>query len=261
MEENGGFDALGFLKGYYSDLKDLKTKSLLENLHKLFSMFGKEKTGELRVLDFGSGPVIQNSISAAAFASEIVFCDISSANREAIQKWLDGDADAFDWSPHFDYVVKTLEGKDENEAREREQRMKQISRVAFCDALSESPMEKGFEGPYDVILQCACLEAACSDKNSYEEGMKTLTSLLKPGGVMVNHATNGLTDYERLQYRVGDKDHTCMRLTSEYVVSVFEKCQLKDIQTVILPLDPTSWITKAIISTANGRHFIYGMKE
>ena len=45
-----------------------------------------------------------------------MFSDISTA---AIQKWLDGDADAFNWSLHFDYVVKTLEGKGEKEARER----------------------------------------------------------------------------------------------------------------------------------------------
>ena len=95
-----------------------------------------------------------------------MFSDISTA---AIQKWLDGDADAFNWSPHFDYVVKTLEGKGEKEAREREQRMRKISKVVFCDALSETPMEKGYEGPYDILLEFGCLNAACSDKQTCEK--------------------------------------------------------------------------------------------
>ena len=75
-----------------------------------------------------------------------MFYDISSSNREATQEWLDGDTTIFDWSPHFHYIVNTLEGKSEKEAREREKRMRQ--KVAYCDALSGIPMERGDEGPY-----------------------------------------------------------------------------------------------------------------
>ena len=51
------------------------------------------------------------------------------------------------------YVVKAFDGKGEKEAREREQRMREVLKVVFCDALSETPMEKGYEGPYDIIMQ------------------------------------------------------------------------------------------------------------
>ena len=100
------FDANDYLRTRFSDLSaGDRVLFQLDNFHKLFQTLPESSEGSVRVLDFGSGPVIQNSISAAAFASEIVFCDISSSNREAVQKWLDGAPDAFDWSPHFDYVV------------------------------------------------------------------------------------------------------------------------------------------------------------
>ncbi|CAI8016587.1 Nicotinamide N-methyltransferase [Geodia barretti] len=144
MSDRDSFDALDYLQHRFGDLNDQRATYVLGQLHRVLNGFMTKKIndGELKVLDFGSGPVVQNSISAAAFASEIVFSDISSSNREAIQKWLDGDADAFNWSPHFDYVVQTLEGKGEKEAREREQRMRKLSKVVFCDALSEHPWRK-----------------------------------------------------------------------------------------------------------------------
>ena len=82
------------------------------------------------------------------FTTEIVFRDIASSNRKTTKKRLDGDATSFDWSPNLEYIVKTLEGKGEKEARDRDQRMRRISKVLYCDALSETAVEKGYEGPY-----------------------------------------------------------------------------------------------------------------
>jgi hypothetical protein len=177
MADPGSFYALSYLQTRFGDEHDQRTTCWVNEIYKVFKNY--VPINDVSVLDFGSGPVVQNSISIAGFASKIVF------SRAAVQKWLDRDADAFDWSPHFDYIVKILEGKGEKEAREREEGMRQVATVAFCDAFSDTPMESGFEGPYDIILQCGCLEGACSDKESYDGCFKTLTSLLKPGGTMV----------------------------------------------------------------------------
>ena len=261
MADGDSFDAIDYLERRFGDISDQRATYVLGQLHKVLSSFATSRgDGELRVLDFGSGPVIQNCISAAAFASEIVFCDISSANREAIQKWLDGDTDAFDWSPHFDYVVKTLEGKGEKEAREREQRMKQISKVAFCDALSETPMEKGFEGPYDVIFQCACLECACSDKQRYKNCMKRLTSLLNPGGLLFNYATDATEDTLGLNYPVGGRVHSYMSLTNQFVESVLRKCGLADVEVDWEPLNPLCHFGQVTSRAPRGFHAIHGVK-
>ena len=65
----------------------------------------------IKVLDYGSGPSILATISAASKASEIVLSDYTERNRDAINQWLKKDAEAIDWSPHFSYVVEKLEKK------------------------------------------------------------------------------------------------------------------------------------------------------
>ena len=208
---------------------DHRWKYQLDKLHGTFQTIGAS-ADSLRVLDFGCGPVLQNSISAVPYASEIVFCDFAAPNREAINKWLRNDPDAFNWSPKFDYVVKTLEGKGEKETREREERMRKVAKVAFCDILSPTPMEKGFEGPYDVIIECGTINVACTELDSYKRCMKKLTSnsLLKPGGVYANHAINSTEVKENVHYPVGDQWYTFMCLPAENVASVLRECGFED---------------------------------
>ena len=192
MANHDSFDVNGYLMARYGDpaLFD-RWQFQLDKLHETFQKM-EATPDSRRVLDFGCGPVIQHSISAVPYASEIVFCDISAANRDAIKKWLWNEADVFNWSPKFDYVVKTLERKGEKEARDREKRMRKIAKVAFCDILSETPIQNGYEGPYDVIVECGCLDAACSEIQSFRRCTKVLTSLLKPGRVYVHYTTNSV---------------------------------------------------------------------
>ena len=259
MSHQENFDCLDYLKNNYGDPRDQRARYLLEHLHDFFKSL---ELGEgVKVLDYGSGPVVQNVISIAAFAAEIVFSDIFPSNREAVQKWLDRDADAFDWSPHFDYVVKTLEGKTEEEARQREERMRKISKVVFCDSLSENMIESGYEGPYDIILQCACLESSCGTKERYEQAMKGLISLLKPGGWLIDCATDSKVDTFHLKYQVGVEKHGYMSLSGDYVVSVMKKCGLCDLTKMFSSLEPESWFASAEACKAQiGFHTIYGRK-
>ena len=80
MTDHDAFDSSAYLHTFYGDVGDQRARHLMNDVF--------QSLQERKELDFGSGPVIQNSISAAAFATAIVFCDISSANREAARKWL-----------------------------------------------------------------------------------------------------------------------------------------------------------------------------
>jgi hypothetical protein len=99
-------------------------------------------------------------------------------------------------------------------------------------------MEKGYEGPYDIILECECLDAACSDKQTFEKCIKVLHSLLKPGGTLVRVSANAITDMDNLVYSVGGKERTCIRLTHEYVARIMTENGFQDIEIAFSPLDP-----------------------
>ena len=173
MAGNDTFDATDYFLTHYGDLnaKD-RVQFQLNKLHDLFQATFSTDQRSLKVLDHGCG---QHIISAAANASEVMFCYISS-----------------------------LEGKGEKEARETAEKGWQ-DRI-----LSEMPMEKGYEGRYDVILECGCLDAACADKESYRRCMKVLTSLWKPSGTFVRYFINGIAEYEQQAYCVGNQTFHCI---------------------------------------------------
>ena len=264
MEDYDAFDANGYLMARFGDpALDHRWKYQLDKLHGTFQTIGAS-ADSLRVLEFGCGPVLQHSISAVPYASEIVFCDFAAPNREVINKWLRNDPGAFNWSPKFDYVVKTHEGKGEKEAREREERMRKVAKVAFCDILSPTPMEKGFEGPYDVIIECGTVDSACSEMDSYKRCMKKLTSLLKPGGVYANHSTNSTEVKENVCYPAGNQWYTCMHLPAENVASVLRECGFEDdVYMDVIPFDvfTQTEYSKIMQTHGNGFHFISAKKK
>ena len=70
----------------------------LHSLQCLHESFQSVPNG-VKVLDFGAGPVMLSTISAATKASEIVLADYSEANLASLRQWLQNDLQAFDWSP------------------------------------------------------------------------------------------------------------------------------------------------------------------
>ena len=230
----------------------------LDRLHDLFQQFS---TRELRVLDYGCGPVIQHSISAAPYASEIVFCDISSSCRAAIQKWLTKDPDAFNWSPHFDYVVKTLEGKGEKEAREREELLrKKTNGVVFCDILADNPMQPEFEGPYDVVIEVGCFQAACKKITDYKRAMQNAFKLLHPGGIFAQCGLDIRMDEETAEYTVGDEKMNVLSVTSDHAISVMEEVGFSKINVVTCPRDPSNTASYNKVLGMLGYYFVWGKK-
>jgi nicotinamide N-methyltransferase len=65
---------------------------------------------------------------------------------------------------------------------------------------------------YDCVLSSLCLEAACSDEESYATAMRNLASLAKPGAPVVIGGVLGESFYE-----FGGQRFPVLRLTPEIV--------------------------------------------
>ena len=261
MDDYSTFDADAYLHSRYGDItaKD-RVQFQLDNLHNVFNNL-QTPDASLKVLDYGCGPVIQHSITAAAYASEIVLCDYAQPNRNAIRKWLRKDPAAFNWSPHFDYVVQVLEGKGEPEAREREEQLKKVVKdVVYCDVLSETPIEKGFEGPYDVVLEMGCLQTACGSVSIFRESIKRLAGLLKPGGTIVSRSPDISMDKESIKYYVGGREYSCLCITADFVASVISETGFNDVQVTTCQCDQSKRAPYNQKPGMNGYHFIHAKK-
>ena len=228
MADYRTFDADDYLENRYKDVpSNGRVHFLLKCLHEVFQLL----PCSLKVLEYASGPVVQHCISAAAHASEIVFSDIAESNREAVRKWLRRDPTAFNWSPHFDYVVQTLEGKGEKEAREREEMLRKVVKgVVHCDVLTEPPTEKEFEGPYDVLIEGGCLNTACTSTESFKKGLVTLSHLLKPGGSILRCGEVLSMEQSTTVYSVGKKEYNYLCTEKEFVIDAVKEAGFSSVQ-------------------------------
>ena len=126
------FDSASFLQQYHTFPKmGGRIRHQLKFYHEAF----KNIPCGVKVLEYGAGPSLSAIISSATKGSEIVLAEYTLENRKALSEWLDNDPNAFDWSPHFDYVVKELEGKGDDEVKERvEHARKIVKAVVPCDS-------------------------------------------------------------------------------------------------------------------------------
>ena len=237
-ESNDFFDTENYLKTRFSDLT-VRDRVLfpLECFHDAFQSLS---TSGLKILDYGTGPAIMSVISASRNASEIVLSDYAESNREALRKWLRKDSTAFDWSPYFDHVVQKLEGKGEKEAREREERLREVVKdVAYCNINEDPPIRTACQEPYDVVIDCVCLTSSCFTREDFVRGIVKMAALLKPGGTLFSYSSERKMDSVTGIYYTGTKAQPVLNTSGEYVVGVLKQHGFSDITLKICKSDIT----------------------
>ncbi len=181
------FDPKTYLYEYYSTLAP-ENIALLRFLVNSF----KDVAPHCLTLDFGGGPTLYTALVAAGKVHNIHHSDYLQANRDEIQTWLDGDANAFDWREAVSAVLE-LEEKDSTlhsiAAREKAIRQR-VKCVLPCDATQATPIA-GMEQTYDVLVSNLCLEAVAKDLEQWRQYLRNVTSLLKPGGRLIMAAVRG----------------------------------------------------------------------
>ncbi|XP_062505888.1 indolethylamine N-methyltransferase-like [Corticium candelabrum] len=199
------FDPVSYVTTYssLSNNADPLVKELapfqLEHLHKFYVTTGPKLTRSgCRILEYGGGPgCVHTLISAAPYASEIVFSEYAEQNREAARKWKSSTSDTSDQTHLFEHVVFNLEKRtEENAAQEREKKLRSlISEIVPCD-INDSVAIRDVTLPFDIISTHFCLVAAVSTVEQYVSGLKKLSRLLRPGGMIVMSEAIGSTYYQ-----------------------------------------------------------------
>ena len=173
------FDPAAYLREFYAGNV---SQHRLRCFHDTFSTLPPN----LEVLDYGSGPCLLGTISAATKASKIILSDYSDANCHALRQWLIKDPMPFDWSPHFNYVVQELEGKEELEVSKRQDLVRSIvDNVVHCDLTKDPPIEQGYNHFYDVVISSFVIEAVAQTIDEYGLLVSRLGKLVKPGGLLL----------------------------------------------------------------------------
>ena len=233
------FDANEFLSQAYNPPgtpknyhRDLRMKMVHDLFEELLPDDHDSHGNNFKVLDYGCGPVIAYVISAAGknAVSEIVLAEYTEMSRNALHKWLDRDATAFDWSDYFKHVVQTLEKKPETEVQFREERLRTIVKIASCDIKADPPIEEGFQGPYDLVMTFLAIESACNSEEEYFKLVENLSKLVKPGGHVLMFAKLAKTS-QSILYNVGGKLFHYYSISEDILLSALKKAGLQSIRS------------------------------
>ncbi|XP_042331564.1 nicotinamide N-methyltransferase-like [Sceloporus undulatus] len=189
-------------------LGDETTIFYLECLCKTFAL-GSMKGDTL--IDIGSGPTIYQLISACEAFETIIASDYLDENLQETRKWLKNEPGAFDWSPVVKYVCE-LEGNRDKWAEKEAKLRRSIKQVLKCNVHLGNPMAPLSLPQVDCVLSSECLEAACSDHESYRTAVKNISSLLKPGGHLVLCGV-----LETTFYMVGSRKFSSLFLTEKFL--------------------------------------------
>jgi len=186
------FNPTAYLSEYYADLGN-ENRALLQFFVEAYRNIAPNS----RLLDFGGGPTIYPLIAAVNKVQEIHVYDHLEANLYEIQKWLCGEASAFDWRAFVSMTLDLEKGRpcSATEIIQREAAIRtRVTRIGLCDAHRDPPIA-GIRHKYDVIVTNFCAESATDDWRQWYQFMRNITSLLKPGGKLVLSALKEATCY------------------------------------------------------------------
>lgn len=101
-----------YARGYLSTWCDSVRPEWAEFLDRVFPAVAEELAGPADgdpvVVDVGCGPSIAGVISASRWSSRVYLADYLKCNRDEVERFWSGAADAFRWEHYFKSVVLLL---------------------------------------------------------------------------------------------------------------------------------------------------------
>eukprot|EP00731_Ephydatia_muelleri_P025242 Em0017g325a len=145
------FDPWVYIQEHYGKL-DCWHRNPLKYLHDFYTSHF-QRGANLKVLNYGCGPIVAFEASAVLYAHKIVLAEYVKRKRAVAKLWLDKDPSRPDFSALYS-----------------------------CDIHQDPIIQKGYEGPYDVIYTASCIEDACYTIEVFGAALSKLCDLLRPGG-------------------------------------------------------------------------------
>ena len=235
------FDPWIYIKEYYGRLH-CWNRNPLRQLHNFYTSHFQEGAN-LSVLNFGCGPIVAYEGSGVQYSRKIVLAEYTDQNRAVAKLWLDKDPNRPNFDIFYKYVVEELEGKGPEEVEKRQDAVRSIATICSCDVFQDPPIERGYEGPYDVIFTSSCLEMACSNIEDYGTALSKLCGLLKPGGWLVMSVSmRGKEEGVLNICHVGPVRFVELNVTVDEMYTVLkERCGFERERITVMPQEPEGY--------------------
>ena len=136
------------------------------------------------MIDIGVGPTVHTAMISSKRFNNIVLSDYVDSNRAEVNKWLNDDPHAHDWSRIINDIA-ALECEDPKTIVKRtREAVKGCIPVDVHNSSNVLEPNK-FDGDFDCLLSSMCLTSACLEMDAFRKALENLNKLVKDNGFFI----------------------------------------------------------------------------
>ncbi|KAM4642107.1 indolethylamine N-methyltransferase-like [Discoglossus pictus] len=180
------FDANQFIDTYCSSKADkiLQEEAVLTPMRLLHKELASGHIKGDTLIDFSVGPIIYHLFTICEFFKDITVLETNDLCIKELEKWINMDSDAFDWS-HASKFIVDLEGNSAGWQKKEEMVKRTIKQILKCDLTKENPTYPVVLPKVDCLLTACGLEVISQDHDQYSKNLKKISRMLKLGGHLI----------------------------------------------------------------------------
>ncbi|XP_066429048.1 nicotinamide N-methyltransferase-like [Eleutherodactylus coqui] len=202
------------LKGFYSPNCPYTCykESTINVMISIYKAFDTGIVNGRSVCDFSFGPIIGPLISINDFVEEITFLQSSDASLKELEKWMNKDSDAFDWSSakHF---YKVLKGNSD-ESEDVEESLRGKTKIVKWDLRNDN-----YDSKVDIVTCVWGLETYSKNHDDYRGNVRKLAHLIRLKGYFmiysVLNATQFIIGEDKFHFLSCNESFCCKVLSEE----------------------------------------------
>ena len=188
IQDFGSFTPEEYLSEYYHSVFSENDKLL-----RFFSRAAHAINKNATLLEYGGGPTIYQLISFAPKVKSIHFTDYIHDNLLAVQKWINKEERAHNWTPFVEVAIEYETGRKPSHetVTEREELVRSLLHdFGHVDALNPA-VDTTPHKQYDMVSVNFVAESISKTEEDWQKSLDSILTYVKPGGQLCMTAIRG----------------------------------------------------------------------
>ncbi|CAH2316844.1 nicotinamide N-methyltransferase-like, partial [Pelobates cultripes] len=182
----------------------------------VFSATNKSIVKGETLIDLTGGAAFCQLMVMSDFFKEVTILDSSDLTLKEMEKWLNKEPGAVDWS-HAAEISCELKGVSELVEAEEEKVRRIVKRCLKWDPTNDNPLGSIVLPQADCAISVTYFDIACKDHESYRNSFRKFSSLLKVGGHLILFGLFNAT-----YYMIGDHRFSFLNYNEDFVKEVLQ---------------------------------------
>ncbi|XP_063289568.1 nicotinamide N-methyltransferase-like [Pelobates fuscus] len=209
------FDHHWIIKTYVGRDKTVFSEELLNTtMQKIFQCLCSGIVKGETLIDLTAGAAFCHLMVMSDFFKEITILDSSDRKLKEMEKWLNKEPEAVDWS-HAAEISCGIKGVSELVEAEEEKVRSIVKRCLKWDPTNDNPLGSVVLPQADCAVSAWYFDVACKDHECYRNSFRKFSSLLKVGGHLILFAFFSAT-----YYTIGDHRFSFLNYNEDFVKEV-----------------------------------------